>query len=171
MKKLLLGIITLLMSTSLFAANDFCKDLSGTWSGTYNDPTQLFAAGNFPIALQLEYSKGRVYGYTLPANDSAGGRFGANTGEYLLFGQCTHNKLSQLYFIKNTPQVCGDQSKQTLTLQSQTLISGLILPYENAMTSADLNASLTKQTQASTIDTLLLAQVRTISNGTITTCH
>jgi hypothetical protein len=171
MKKLMLGLSILAFSTSLFADNDLCKNLTGTWMGIYNDPSNLFAAGNFPVSLQLQYEKGKVYGYTLPANDSGAGSFGASKGNYLFIAHCKKNSLSQVYFVKNASGVCGDPSKQKLNLANKVNLEGLILPYENAMTGANLLTNLTKQTQASTMDSSLLAQVQSIASKAINTCH
>lgn len=172
MKKLALSLLIMALSTSAFA-NNLCKDLTGTWSGTYSDPTQLFPSGNFPISLQLKYEKGNVYGYTLPANDSKAGSFGANQGAYFFIAKCSNNNLSAIYFVKNQQQVCGDptDAKTQIPLTQKNTLSQLILPYENAMMNANLQANLTQQTQASKMDAGLLSQVKALANGSIQTCH
>ncbi len=171
MLKLSLTIITLTISTSLFAGNTLCTNLTGTWNGTYNDPTHLFNSGNFPISLQLKYEKNRVYGYTLPVNDSNAGNFGINKGAYFFIATCKNNTLSQVYFIKNQNPSCGDPAQQILPLTNKTTLTKLILPYENAMTGANLSADLIKQTSNTPIDKDTLSQVKATAHGTITTCH
>ena len=169
-KKSIISIALLALSTSVFASNDLCKNLTGTWTGTYSDPSNLFPSGNFPISLQLQFKKGNVYGYTLPANDSGAGSFGASKGAYFFTAKCTKNTLSNIYFV-NQSSACGDPATSNLTLTQKSVLTNLVLPYENAMTGANLKTNLTKQAQASTMDSSLLAQVETLANGTINTCH
>lgn len=171
MKKTLLILAMALISHSSFAANNLCQNLSGTWSGTYNDPTHLFPSGNFPISLELRYQNQMIYGYILPANDSKGGSFGASTGNYFFIAKCSHNTLNNIYFVKNQSAVCGDPATTTVALTQKHIINNLILPYENAMINANLRANLTQQPTASTMDTNLLSQIKTLAHGNIQTCH
>jgi len=164
-------VIVGMMNSLSAAVPDLCEELTGTWAGRYHDPTGLFNPGNFPLRLNLQYQAGKVYGYTLRAQDASAANFGAQAGAYMLIATCKQNRLSALYFVKNGTAICGDPSTQELQLTDSSTLSALILPYENAMINADLNANLTKARPGSKMNAKLLQQAQRISNASINTCH
>ena len=171
LRKVALGLVLINLATFTFAGEDLCENLNGTWMGVYRDPSNLFTPGNFPISFKLKYQNNKVYGYTLPAPDNKAGNFGSKTGAYFFIANCTHNTLSQVYFLRNAAAICGDPSSKKLQLSSTNSLVNLILPYENAMIGANLSANLIKQAQASTMDPTLFKQVQDVGNARIETCH
>jgi hypothetical protein len=160
--------------SSTSAANsqstDYCSQLSGVWEGTYQDPTGLFASNAFPIRLALQYSNGLFYGYTMKSKDS---KLGAGFGNqpWLVWGTCSNNSISNLWFIKQSKQpVCGDPASQAspLTASSQMM---LYIPWENAMTGTTFHASMKKVLNKFEVNQGLIDAARQMSKTQISTCH
>jgi hypothetical protein len=177
MKKLLM--IACLISTipcfastpvSSSSSSDYCSQLSGVWEGTYQDPSGLFASKAFPIRLALQSSNGFVYGYTLKSNDGKlGAKFG--TQHWLVYGSCSNNTISNLYFINpNNKPACGDAAQKVSPL-TQAGSMTLYIPWENAMTSTTFTGSLKQVMNKFEINQGLIDAARQMSKTKINSCQ
>jgi hypothetical protein len=146
-KLLFLFILNILIFTTFPAfptfSEDLCGNISGAYSGFYQDPEHLFPLGNYPISLTLRYDNGELFGYSDPSKDQTAARIGSR--EFLLFSDCKDSQISNLYFFPEGAQ-CADpeasELKDALVKQGKSLT--LVLPYENAMIGTDLVAHLTR---------------------------
>lgn len=126
LKKVLLITGLLVASEAAFAA-DFCPGLSGIWTGSYEVSGKTYSADFF-----FDVQKGMLYAYTLPGKDSAGYNFsGTDSGNYVLWANCSNSTLSNLYFV-NRAKKCGGVNAESQPINfrnNKPLI--LALPYNN----------------------------------------
>ncbi|MDO8954786.1 MAG: hypothetical protein Q7V63_08050 [Gammaproteobacteria bacterium] len=166
---LLLALPSFAATLPLSNATDYCSQLSGSWEGTYKDPTGLFVNQAFPLRLALQASNGNFYGYTMKSSDNNGAKFGAQP--WLIFGTCSNNMITRLYVINpnNTP-ACGDPAeKMSPLIESKILF--LYIPWENAMTGTTFHGSLHKNSTTFEVNQGLIDAARQLSKTQITTCH
>lgn len=168
LKKLSFVLLSGCISTSLFAAGDLCKSLSGTWIGNGTNQSGLFPSP-FPFALQLKYKRGMLYGYTQAVKGNKVS-FGKTTADYLFFANCSNNMVSKIYFVKQNKSVCGDPESKTYMLTSKTSLTNFPIFYENAMTNAELHVNLTQQHPGAKMDKTLLKQVMQAASSSIKSC-
>ena len=124
-------------SNSSSADNDaLCQSLSGTWSGTYSDPSGLFSPQPQKIRLSFLASGNEIVGKATADN-------AAVTGD--IWARCEKGRITEL-FLGDTER-CGhfipkDQLDHGIghfapTGEIKDRQLTLYLPYENAMTQTD----------------------------------
>lgn len=174
MKKTLLSLFLLAAAPCLASSpgpsTDLCSQLSGVWEGRYQDPTGLFVKKAFPIKIALQKNgSDTFYGYTMKSLDSKGAGFGKQA--WLIWGTCSNNTISSVYFINpNNKPVCGDAA-QTNSQLTQSSSMMLYIPWENAMTGTTFHANLKKIAKKFEVNVGLIDAAKELSTTKIHTCH
>ena len=98
---------TLAITPISMAEDDICKNLTGTWYGTYVDTAKLFYEGGpWAMIMYLDYANGRFVGHVI-STESVPPKISH------IWGECSKGQLSNIYFLRS-PQDCGVPSHGTL---------------------------------------------------------
>lgn len=166
MKQLLITLgISLICIVSY--ANNYCPNLGGTWAGTYQDPTHLFANGKYPIKLKLIYNNGQLLGYTETSKDQMAVGYGVIP--HLLWANCKNSVISNLTLLP-AGFSCGDAEKKYDLVKSKNQLT-LTLHWENAMIDADLIASLHRVKDNDKLNGTFIQHAQNDFHKKIPTCH
>ena len=148
-----------------------CQALSGVWQGTYYDPTGLFQPKPFPLKLVLQSEGDLVVGYTLPAQDENGARYGSQS-PYLFTAVCQNNQLTQMTMLPVNAS-CGGRTQASVALHNSDVLT-FPLHWENAMTSTEFAVTLSRQygvtKSTNTVNTDLINEANKLATQSIKTC-
>ncbi len=145
------------------AYNASCADLTGTWQGSFIDPTELFGNGGpWPIKFNL-YNRGDTVIGQVDASQAPAYVKHSASGQF--FAQCQQATLSKI-FLKNKNH-CGHFATQGALAGKNMLI--FYLPYENAMNATDFLVVLTRSNNSYTGK--IPKNVVSMQIPNIQTCH
>ena len=116
-----------------------CSRLTGTWSGVYTDPTNLFGDGGpWPITISMTTKDNNIIG-TIKTP-------GPLNGDSQLWGTCVRGRLTKI-FAGSTNQ-CGDYAPDGVLISQNMII--MSIPYENAMTGTNFIVTLQRKNNSFT---------------------